>query len=345
MFDWGLLPSKHFDIPVISIGNLSTGGTGKTPHVEFLIELFKSQYQVAVLSRGYKRTTKGFLLVTSNLSASETGDEPLQICHKFPEVLVAVDEKRTHGIAQIRSHYPHINLIILDDAFQHRYVSPGLSILITGFYHPFFDDFLLPCGNLREFRSGAKRAHALIISKTPSVFPILARKYFIDKVKKYNFKRIFFSTLEYGEWVPLHAGFKAANRYKIIFLLTGIANTSSLEEYLKRHCMELVLKSFPDHHKFTEAELSGVAKDFKNRHGDSKAIVITEKDYMRLKEQNLLQIFSKIPIFYIPIKVKFHKPDAVEFVDFLHGFLSDKYPRQSIKRSPKGSTFEIQKSD
>jgi tetraacyldisaccharide 4'-kinase len=344
MFDLRVLSSKHFDIPVIGVGNLSTGGTGKTPHVEFLIELLKNQYQIAVLSRGYKRKTRGFHLVTANQPASETGDEPLQICRKFPEVLVAVDEKRTRGIAQIRQLFPHINLIILDDAFQHRYVTPSLNVLITGFYDPFFDDFVLPSGNLREFKSGAKRADVLIVSKTPSIFPVLARKYFIDKVEKYNIKKVFFSTLQYGAWVPVNTGFAPEPSYKSIFLLTGIANPSILEEYLRRYCKELIRKTYPDHHQFTESDLLDLVKDFGSRSGGPKAVVMTEKDYMRIKEGSLLEIISKIPVFYIPVKVVLHKPDTVQFVEFLSGFLTENYPDIPNQTSSQGPALEIQNS-
>ncbi|HSV88030.1 MAG TPA: tetraacyldisaccharide 4'-kinase [Bacteroidales bacterium] len=344
MFDFGVLPSKHFDIPVVSLGNLSAGGTGKTPHVEYLLGLLKDRYNIAVLSRGYKRKTSGFLVVNPSHKANEVGDEPLQICRKFPDVIIAVDERRKNGINKIRQLFPQVNLIILDDAFQHRYVSPGLSILITGFYNPFFDDYLLPCGSLREFRSGAKRASALIVSKTPTIFPILARKYFIDKVEKYNFKNVFFSTIEYGAWVPINEGLNPQARYKTILMLTGIANISYLEDYLRGCCRELILRNFPDHYQFTETDLHGVAKDFRNMFGDSNAIVMTEKDYMRIKEQSLLQTLIGIPVFYIPIKVVFHKPDTIKFEEFLQEFLSGYQRSHTSKRIANNSILEVQNS-
>lgn len=324
LFDWGLLPSARFDIPVIGLGNLSSGGTGKTPHTEYLVNLLESHYKIAVLSRGYKRKTRGFLVVNSEHNATEAGDEPLQICRKFPEIIVAVHEKRRKGIKEILKRFPDVNLILLDDAFQHRYVKPGLNILLTEYYRPFFDNHLLPCGDLREAKSGVKRAHAIIVTKTPQVFSPLDRKYFLSKLSKHGAnKNIFFSKIEYGQWIPLNTHCKTSeSSFKKIVLFTGIAHTTSFEEYLKRHCEELIINRFADHYQFTVADLKNLKKQFKDVFGRSKVIVITEKDAMRLQSKMLLDELKGFPVFYVPIKIVFQNGDQMKFEKLVRGYLS-----------------------
>lgn len=323
LFDWGILPSRNFSVPVISLGNLSTGGTGKTPHVEYLVNFLKENYKVAVLSRGYKRKTRGFLFVSPPHRASEVGDEPLQICRKYPEIVVAVHERRRKGIERILQMHPEINLIILDDAFQHRYVKPGLNLLLTEYYKPFFNNYIMPCGNLREPKSGVKRAHALIVSKTPTVFSPLDRKYFLNNLEKYKLDHVFFSTIEYGDWIPLVSDCIARKEnFKTIFLYSGIANTSAIEEHLKRNCQDLIVKRFPDHYQFSLKDLKVLRKEFRDTFGSSKAIVVTEKDAMRLKEPELLRELKGLPVYYIPIKVVFHNQDKRGFENLIKGFLS-----------------------
>ncbi len=326
LFDWGVLPSASFDLPIICLGNLSSGGTGKTPHTEFLVTLLQGQYKIAVLSRGYKRKTRGFLVVNSGHKASEVGDEPLQICRKFPEIIVAVHEQRRKGIKEIIKHQPEVKLILLDDAFQHRYVKPGLNILLTDYYRPFFDNHILPCGDLREAKSGAKRAHAIIVTKTPPVFSPLDRRHFLNKLSRYGTKNnVFFSKIEYGDWVPLQTQCKSPETsFKKIILFTGIANTASIEEYLKRQCTELIINRFPDHYQFTVANLKNLKQQFREVIGKSKAIVITEKDAMRLQEEKFLNELKSLPVFYIPIRVVFQNSDQQKFEKYVWSFLSSK---------------------
>lgn len=322
-FDWGLLPSKSYSIPVISLGNLSTGGTGKTPHVEYLVNYLRDKYNIAVLSRGYKRKTKGFLIAGPNNSALDIGDEPLQICRKFPDIIVAVHERRRKGIKIIMKTHPEVNLIILDDAYQHRFVKPGLNLLLTEYYKPFFNNFILPCGNLRESKKGSKRAHALIVSKTPPVFSPLDRSYFQKKLEKYKLEKVFFSTVEYGSWIPLSPGCqKEPKGYKTIFLYSGIANTSAIEEHLKRNCQDLIVRKFPDHYQFSASDLDKLRREYKDTYGGSKAIVVTEKDAMRLQQKELQNKLKGLPVFYIPIKVVFHNGDQEGFEKLVDGFLA-----------------------
>jgi tetraacyldisaccharide 4'-kinase len=328
LFDWGILKSTSFSIPVIGVGNLSTGGTGKTPHVEYLIELLQSNYKIAVLSRGYKRKTKGFHIVNSESTVFEVGDEPLQISKNHPEVIVAVDEKRVHGIESIRKMHSDIELIILDDSYQHRYVKPRLNILITDYYKMFHHNYLLPSGNLREPRCQAKRADALIISKTPEVFSPLDRKLIMKRVSPYNAKNVFFSFIQYKEWKPITEPAKKLSKCKVktIFLLTGIANPSALEEHLKRQCDELICLQYSDHFNFKASNLEKLKEKFNNTFSKSKIIITTQKDEMRLQKPELIEIIKDLPVFTIPMNIAFHEKDKKSF---------DEFVKKSIKKTSK----------
>ena len=323
LFDWGVLPSADFDLPVIGVGNLSAGGTGKTPHIEYLIRLLGDDYPLAVLSRGYKRRTHGFALVRADSTTAAVGDEPLQIKRKFPDVVVAVNERRRRGIARIMKEHPEVRVILLDDAFQHRYVKPGLNLLLTEYYFPFFRNFLLPCGTLREPKSQVKRADALIVTKTPPVFSPLDRRAILQSLKPFRIKSVMFSSLAYSDWVPLQAGKKAVrqNRVKTIFLFTGIANTSALEEHLKPQCQELIVTKFPDHHAFRGGDLRKLRKRYEENLSRSKVLITTEKDYMRLQDPRLLKLLSGLPAFYIPVEVALDKDDRSDFDDMVRYYV------------------------
>lgn len=326
-FDLGLLPSKGYAVPVINIGNLSTGGTGKSPHVEYLIELLAGQFNIAVLSRGYGRNTKGFMQVLPTHKAMEVGDEPLMFITKHPHIVVAVSEKRTHGIEEIQKRFPEVNLILLDDAFQHRFVKPSLNILLTEYHRPFMEDWILPLGNLRESKNEASRADVLIVTKTPGIFPIMARKHFLERLQPYEFKQVFFSTIQYGKWIHIRNGASGASdevNHSTIYLVTGIAHTYILEEYLKRKCTTLIVNKYKDHHQFREEDLQKVRTEFGNLIGTQKVIVMTEKDYVRIKESNLENIIADLPVFIVPIKVVFHKNCSRQFDDFIKSFLKNR---------------------
>jgi tetraacyldisaccharide 4'-kinase len=330
LFDWNILPSREFPVPVISLGNLSTGGTGKTPHVEYLIRLLRNKKKIAVLSRGYKRKSRGFVLANEHSSVRDIGDEALQIKKKFPEVLVAVHEKRRVGITRIIDEHPDTELIILDDAFQHRYVRPGLNILLTEYYNPFFRNFLLPCGNLREPKSGIKRADVVVVTKTPQVFSPLDRRFFLQKLNQFKTREVFFSSLQYSSLVPLMdpSANKKSLQVKTIFLLTGIANPEALEEYLKNQCQELLVYKFPDHYQFKTDDLNRLIYDYKANISRSKAIITTEKDATRLNMPGLKDVLSGIPIYYIPVKVWFHEPDKKHFEEIILSYIKQFEPQQ-----------------
>ncbi len=324
LFDIGVLPSKQFGIPVISVGNLRTGGTGKTPHVEYLVRLLKDQYNVAVLSRGYKRKTVGFVLAGPETTCKDIGDESCQIYNKFPDIVVAVHEKRSKGIKRILQIFPETNLVILDDAFQHRYVKPGLNLLLTGYFNPFFNDFLLPVGHLREGKRRARRSDALIVTKTPTVFSPLDRRYFLKKLKTYKQSHVCFSAFQYKKLVPLNKKAKStcSKNLKSIFLLTGIANSVALEEYLKTISKDLYVHKYRDHHQFAKNDLKKIRSHFEKTISYSKVIVITEKDAMRLRDKKLQEYLKDIPVFILPIEVKFHDSDQKDFKNLIYRFLS-----------------------
>jgi tetraacyldisaccharide 4'-kinase len=324
LFDIRLLPSKKYSIPIISVGNLRTGGTGKTPHVEYLISLLHDKYNIAVLSRGYKRKTNGYAEARPGSTTAEIGDEPLQMHQKFPDILVAVHGNRRKGIREILSGHPEINLIILDDAFQHRYVRPGLNLLLTGYYNPFFKDYLLPVGHLRDFKSRAKHADALIVTKTPFVFSPLDRRFFMKKLKKFKPKSVFFSKFNYQVLhpvTPLAAKMSTAE-VKTIFLLSGIANTIALEEYLKTCCTDFFAHKYPDHHQFTIKDLEKLRYHFDKTISYSKIIVTTEKDAMRLIDPEIRDYIADLPVFTLPVEVAFHDSDKQDFDTMVHRFLS-----------------------
>jgi tetraacyldisaccharide 4'-kinase len=310
LFDLNILKQKKFDLPVISVGNLSAGGTGKTPHIEYLIRLLMSRKrELCTLSRGYGRKTKGFFLATDKCSPKEIGDEPCQFVNKFPEIRVAVDESRVNGIKKLLGLSPPAKMILLDDAFQHRYVKPGLSVLLTDYFQPYYKDHVLPSGMLREFRTGANRADIIIVTKCPPVLSPITRKAIIEKIRPQANQHIYFSFLKYGGLVPLYPEnslvITEERKFYAILLLAGIANTYPLEEHLKRSCIELELLKFPDHHTYSKAEILKMRETFCNIVGKNKIIVTTEKDYMRLAQDEFKEVLKGLPIYYQPIEVEF----------------------------------------
>jgi tetraacyldisaccharide 4'-kinase len=324
-FDWGILPTQSFNHPIIGVGNLSIGGTGKTPHIEYLIRLLKNKYRVATLSRGYKRKTKGFRLAKRNSTVEEIGDEPLQIFSKNQDIVVAVCEKRINGVRSLLEHKPNNQVILLDDVFQHRYIKPGLNILLTDYHKLFTRNYILPTGTLRESRTNANRADILVITKTPQVFSPLDRKLIMGELEKYRIKKICFSYLKYGTWVPISQLAKKEKQQKAknIFLVTGIANPAPLTEYLKRQCLELKVYRYADHYQFKSKDLTNIIRDFSNTFSCTKAILTTEKDFMRLRDPELLKRILNLPVYFVPIEVEFHDPDKQVFDDVVTKYIKE----------------------
>jgi tetraacyldisaccharide 4'-kinase len=324
LFDWKILRSKKFSIPVISVGNLSYGGTGKTPQIEFLIRLFQEQFNICVLSRGYGRSSRGFILAGENHTAADIGDEPLQYFRKFKDITVAVDERRSRGITQVLKMKPETNLVLLDDAFQHRYVKPALSILLTDFHHLYMNDYPLPTGTLREFRSGARRADVIIVTKTPRIFSPILRREIAGQINPARHQKVFYSYIDYMDPVPLRVtGIEKnpASKYSYVLMLSGIANSYPLQDYLRNLCNELVVRDFPDHHKYTLQDVRSILDSYNNILSKDKVIFTTEKDAMRLEQEEFSELLAGLPVYYIPIRVKFHHCDDARFDKFIHSYV------------------------
>jgi tetraacyldisaccharide 4'-kinase len=293
LYDIGVFKSYAFDVPVIAVGNLSVGGTGKTPQIEYLIRLLSEKYRVATLSRGYKRQSKGFILANDTSTASQLGDEPFQFYKKFQNTLVAVDADRKSGIEQLLSLPDKPEVILLDDAFQHRKVKAGFYILLTSYDDLFCDDFILPMGNLRESRSGVKRADIIIVTKCPNDLSEIEQNKIKKKVGLDS--PIFFSSIAYDDSV-----YSSDNSFKVSeikiqtkLLLAGIAKPKSFFAYLQNE-NDIVMK-FSDHHHFSEDDILNIKKQAKNN-----LIITTEKDFVRLNDS-----ISKEQLFYLPIKTSF----------------------------------------
>ncbi len=283
-FDIGLFTSTRFKKPIIAVGNLSVGGTGKTPQIEYLIQLLKDNYKIGVLSRGYGRKTNGFILVDDTKNALEVGDEPLQFSRKFKDITVAVDENRVHGIEQMQRS----EVLLLDDAFQHRKVTAGFYVLLTKYNELFSNDFVLPTGNLRERRIGAKRADVLVVTKCPTTIDALEKKELKQLIGRYFNGPIFFSTIQYAAVLlsnnKTEIKTSDLNSYEVV-LVTGIANPKPLEAHLLGlNCVFKHIK-FSDHHQFLEKEIADIKEQFKALKSKNKIILTTEKDFVRLSNQ------------------------------------------------------------
>ncbi|MFB3389095.1 tetraacyldisaccharide 4'-kinase [Flavobacterium sp. LAR06] len=295
LFDIGILKSTSFDIPVIAVGNLSVGGTGKTPQIEYLIRLLSDKYKVATLSRGYKRKSEGFVLADGTSNAEILGDEPFQFYQKFPNIQVAVDANRTNGITQLLSQKNKPDVILLDDAYQHRKVKAGFYILLTSYGDLYADDFMLPTGNLRESRSGANRANIVVVTKCPKDLSDQKQEEIRLKLNLNCLQQIYFTFIEYDDAIYSKEATVAVKDIKseAKILLAGIAKPKPFFDYLKNENDECL--TYPDHHHFSDSDLD----EIQNK-GNDKKIITTEKDYVRLKDSKLV---SKL--YYLPIKSTF----------------------------------------
>jgi len=322
LYDWGVFRVAKFDLPIICVGNLALGGTGKTPHVEYLIRLFSQSYKVAVISRGYGRKTKGFKLAAGQMTYREIGDEPLQFYKKFKNIILAVDEKRKRGINKILKLDSPPQLILLDDAFQHRSVKAGLNILLTDFHNLYPKDFLFPIGKLRDINAAAKRADIIVVTKTPNVFSPFTRRRLTEIIQPKTHQKLYFSYLSYGRMIPVGETKIAIPRsVSTIVMFCGIANPYPLQEFLQKKCTELITIDFPDHHSFTEKDMHRVVNEYENVLGKNKIIVTTEKDAMRLIDSPYFSLFKNIPLFYVPVEVKFHESEQQSFDQQLNEYV------------------------
>jgi tetraacyldisaccharide 4'-kinase len=300
-YDWQIFKSVSFPKPVIVIGNLSLGGTGKTPHTEMLIKLFESVNKTpAVLSRGYGRSTKGFLFLTEKSTVREVGDEPLMMKHKFKKTVFAVSENRANGIQQILGKHKHTDIVLLDDAFQHRAVKAHASILITDYHNLFYNDFVLPVGRLREWKSGAKRSHVIIVSKCPADLPNNEQEKIKSEIKKHSAAPVFLTKLVYGKPMNIHSNESTDLKLTDVLCITGIAKPQPFITYLKNNTSSVTHLAYTDHYRFSVADAEHIEKKFNDMTSNNKIIVTTEKDITRLKEVAPL---ANLPLYYIPIEV------------------------------------------
>ncbi|MBU2950288.1 tetraacyldisaccharide 4'-kinase [Tamlana agarivorans] len=293
LYDLGIKKAMNYDFPVICVGNLSAGGTGKTPMIEYLVKLLKADYKVATLSRGYKRKTTGFQLANASATVETIGDEPFQFYNKFKDAIeVAVDSDRQNGIAELQALSKKLDVILLDDAFQHRKVQAGFNIMLTTYSNPFFSDIVLPTGDLREPRSGAKRAHCIVVTKCPLDINNSEKEAIIKRINPLKSQSVFFSSIVYSETLFSEAESITFEAIKPFTLVTGIANATPLVQFLKGKQLNFEHLNYKDHHEFSEQDIVELSK--------KSLIVTTEKDFMRMKDYTVL----RDKLYYLPIEVK-----------------------------------------
>ena len=335
LFNIGLLKQHDYDIPIISVGNITVGGAGKTPHVEYLIRLLKDKVKVAVLSRGYKRKTHGYVLANDSSTVTDIGDEPYQMKQKYQDVHIAVDKKRVDGIAHITgdAETNDTDVILLDDAFQHRYVKPGINILLVDYHRLIIYDKLLPAGRLREPQSGKNRADIVIITKCPKDLKPMEFRVLTKAMNLYPYQSLYFTTIEYESLTPLFAKEKStiekeALEDKHVMLITGIASPKQIIIDLKPHVKEMTTLAFSDHHQFKNKDIMKINETFNAIKGE-KIIVTTEKDATRLEQLEGLSEEVKQNLYVLPIKVKFMINQEEEFNDKIIDYVR-KNSRNSI---------------
>ena len=338
LFEIGILHSESFDVPVISVGNITVGGTGKTPHVEYLIELLKDKAKVAVLSRGYKRRTRGFVIADDNATAKTIGDEPLQMKRKYgDDITVAVDRKRCHGIRQLTSDEDGIDVILLDDAFQHRYVKPGVNILLVDYHRLIIYDKLLPAGRLREPLSGKNRADIVIVTKCPHDLKPMEFRVITKAMNLYPFQRLFFTCLEYRNITPVFGSgeqsIDSIGKDCHILLLTGIASPQQMIEDLSPRCPHITPLTFGDHHTFTSSDVARINNEFAAL-PHPKMIITTEKDATRLIAVEGLSEEVRGAMFALPVKIRFMLGQEESFNEKIIGYVR-KNSRNSILAKAK----------
>ena len=338
LFEIGILRSESFDVPVISVGNITVGGTGKTPHVEYLIELLKDKAKVAVLSRGYKRRTRGFVIADDKATAKTIGDEPLQMKSKYgDDITVAVDRKRCHGIRQLTSDEDGIDVILLDDAFQHRYVKPGVNILLVDYHRLIIYDKLLPAGRLREPLSGKNRADMVIVTKCPHDLKPMEFRVITKAMNLYPFQRLFFTCLEYRNITPVFGSgeqsLDSIGKDCHILLLTGIASPQQMIEDLSPRCPHITPLTFGDHHTFTSSDVARINNEFAAL-PHPKMIITTEKDATRLIAVEGLSEEVRGAMFALPVKIRFMLGQEESFNEKIIGYVR-KNSRNSILAKAK----------
>ena len=321
LFDWGHYKERIFDLPVICVGNISVGGTGKTPHTEYLIKLLQKKFQVAVLSRGYKRKSKGFILASESTPVHQIGDEPYQMKQKFKNIHMAVDADRCHGIERLcqESATSNTDVILLDDAYQHRHVKAGLNILLVDYSRMITRDALLPAGRMREHESGKYRAQIVIITKCPENMKPVEYGLLKKEMNLFAYQQLYYTTLRYGKLRPLFNGGKEYPITSIhpsvhILLVTGIATPKKLENDLSASiCNHIHTLTFSDHHDFTEEDMLDIERQFNRLPEGKRMIITTEKDAVRMMAHPSLPETIKPYIYVLPVEIAFLQDQQESF--------------------------------
>jgi tetraacyldisaccharide 4'-kinase len=325
-YDRHVFRSISFSLPIISVGNLSVGGTGKTPMVEYLISLVRTQFEVATLSRGYNRRTKGYLMANKNSTAAEIGDEPMQFYHKFDGLTVSVGEDRLLAIPHLLSDAPQTQVILLDDAYQHRAVKPGLNILLTDYSNRFTHDFVVPMGGLREFRVGYKRADILVVTKCPETLSIDEKNLITQQISPLPHQKLFFTSMQYGTLY----NFKTKDRIPFnpnatVLALCGIARPKPFVSYLNKQFQEVTLLSFSDHHYYHAKDLERIKAAYDRLKTGPRYIVTTEKDAARLHLLGEHLDALQLDLWILPIQVHFLFEEAANFNNTIFEYVTQHY--------------------
>lgn len=328
LFENEMLKSTSFTTPIISVGNLAVGGTGKTPHTEFILSLLQDEWKTAMLSRGYKRNTKGFFLADAQVDSFKIGDEPYQIFQKFPAVTIAVDEKRVHGVKMLQSLIPDLQVVVLDDAFQHRYIEAGLSILLTDYANLYTRDFLLPAGTLREWHCGSKRANIIIVTKCPENIHPIDMRVIESELKIENNQSLFFSTYQYKEIVPVFPT-EVTDAWTLkrveaenasVLLVAGIVSPQPIVTYLEKYTQKIETLFFGDHHSFQSKDFDSINKQFEALQGE-KILLVTEKDAARLVSSPNFPDALKTKLYALPIGVSILHDQETLFIHKIKSYV------------------------
>jgi len=324
LFDKKILSSTTFNFPLICVGNIAVGGTGKTPMVEYIITFFKDRYKTATLSRGYKRKTRGFAIANNQSTAIEIGDEPMQLFRKYPDVIVSVGEERIIAIPQLLQENPETQVIVLDDAFQHRAILAGLNILLTDFSNLFTRDHILPMGDRRDVKASSKRAELIVVTKCPKDMDVQEKESIEKEINKSTNQKIFFTSLEYGmPYRILTDERKEITSDMYVLLLCGIANPAPLKEFLNNNVYGYDMLRYRDHHIFSTDDLREIKKQFESISSPNKIILTTEKDAIRLEKFN--NDLRDLPIYIIPVRHHFLFEQGSFFNSILNDFVTQYY--------------------
>ena len=335
LFDLGVKRQEAPAVTTIGVGNLCTGGAGKTPHVEYLLKLLSKQYSTALLSRGYRRRSSGFVLDDGSHSPSRLGDEPAMVAAKFPEVKVGVCEKRVAGVQKLMALENPPQVVLLDDVFQHRYIKPTINILLTEYGNPYFKDRILPYGNLREGRRGRYRANIVVVTKSPQTLNPIEKHNIVDSLGLKPFQKVFFSYTHYLDPLPLMGDTPLPlQTLDAVLLVTGIADPEPMMQHVSTFCKVTHMR-FADHHRFSSYDIKRIRRAFVQIDAARKLILTTEKDAARMRVLDGKSALEGLPVYYLPIEVKIHQNNDMSFDQTVQTIVHDNVLFQERMNSVK----------